>query len=316
MGEEAIAIGSASALRFEDTIFSQYREAGTLMWRGFPLQRFADQCFGNGGDVGKGRQMPVHYGSVAHNFQTISSPLGTQILQASGAAYRIKLTNEGKPAEEKNIAICYFGDGAASEGDFHPAINFASTTEVPIVFFCRNNGYAISTPVTEQFRGDGIISRAAGYGIHGTRVDGNDLFAVHEATVEARKIAVENNTPVMIEAMSYRVGHHSTSDDSTRYRSVNEIRRWQTEDDPVDRFKKYMERQGWWNEDMEQQCRDEERLSVLTALETAERTSLPDLETLFEDVYCEKPPHLLEQESGMLAHVAKYPEHYKLDGGH
>jgi 2-oxoisovalerate dehydrogenase E1 component alpha subunit len=126
-------------------------------------------------------------------------------------------------------------------GDFHAALNFASTLEVPMIFFCRNNGYAISTPTIDQFRGDGIASRAAGYGMHCIRVDGNDLLAVKAATEAARKLALEKSRPVLIEAMSYRRGHHSTSDDSTRYRSITEIKDWQENNDPVKRFRSYIE---------------------------------------------------------------------------
>jgi len=126
-------------------------------------------------------------------------------------------------------------------GDFHAALNFSATLETPIIFFCRNNGYAISTPSHDQFRGDGIASRAAGYGMHCIRVDGNDLLAVKVATEAARALAIEKSRPVLIEAMSYRRGHHSTSDDSTRYRSVAEIKFWQENMDPVKRFRNYIE---------------------------------------------------------------------------
>lgn len=128
----------------KDIIYGQYREAGVLMWRGFTLQQFADQCFSNCDDKGKGRQMPVHYGDKSLNFHTISSPLGTQIPQAAGAAYRLKFLNSAaENPEDKACAVCYFGEGAASEGDAHAAFNFAATLECPVVFFCRNNGYAI-----------------------------------------------------------------------------------------------------------------------------------------------------------------------------
>lgn len=126
-------------------MLAQYREAGVLMWRGFSLSQFADQCFSNAGDLGKGRQMPVHYGTAALHFQTISSPLATQIPQAVGAAYGLKLEDraKGTPPEGRRCAVCYFGEGAASEGDFHAALNFAATLEAPVLFFCRNNGFAI-----------------------------------------------------------------------------------------------------------------------------------------------------------------------------
>lgn len=154
--------------------------------------------------------------------------------QAVGAAYSFKL------AKEDRISVCYFGEGAASEGDFHAALNFAATKDCPILFFCRNNGFAISTPTIDQFRGDGIASRGAGYGIPIMRVDGNDFLAVHEATRKAREFILRENRPVLIEAMSYRQGHHSTSDDSTRYREVSDIKHWKETCDPIDRTRNYL----------------------------------------------------------------------------
>ena len=146
-------MGSASALQPQDYIFAQYREPGLLMWRGFTLEQFCNQCFSNDLDLGKGRQMPVHYGCRALNYQTISSPLGTQITQAVGAAYKFKLEalalSKPEKKTDKNeaaISIVYFGDGAASTIDFHSGCNFAATLKTPMIFFCRNNGYAISTP--------------------------------------------------------------------------------------------------------------------------------------------------------------------------
>jgi 2-oxoisovalerate dehydrogenase E1 component alpha subunit len=128
-GEEATHMGTAEALKPQDVIYGQYREAGVLMYRGFTLDQFMNQCYSNDLDLGKGRQMPVHYGSRELNFQTISSPLGTQIPQAAGSAYALK--REGKDA----CVICFFGEGAASEGDFHAALNIAATTESPVIFF-------------------------------------------------------------------------------------------------------------------------------------------------------------------------------------
>lgn len=250
----------------------------------------------------------MHYGSKELNYQTISSPLTTQLPQAAGAAYAMKLQ------KKDTIAMCYFGEGAASEGDFHAAMNFAATLEAPMIFFCRNNGYAISTPVKDQFRGDGIISRAAGYGMLAIRVDGNDIFAVHEAVKEARKMALEQSRPVLIEAMSYRRGHHSTSDDSTRYRSLSEINHWGDNLDPVKRLRAYMEDKDWWNDEQEQAIRDEERHNVMEALKTAENRPKPNVEELFNDVYKEIPPHLQKQKDELFAHMAKYPDHY--NSGH
>jgi len=129
LGEEAAHLGSTAALDLNDMVLAQYRELGVLLWRDFPMEQCMNQCFSNDLDYGKGRQMPVHYGSKKFSYQTISSPLGTQIPQASGAAYGLKL--QKKP----QVAICYFGEGAASEGDFHPALNFAATLKCPVIFF-------------------------------------------------------------------------------------------------------------------------------------------------------------------------------------
>ena len=206
-GEEATHIGSAAALETDDVVYGQYREAGVLVWRGFSLKEFMSQCYGNVDDLGKGRQMPIHYGSSKINFVTISSPLGTQIPQAVGTAYALK--GRGR------VVMCYFGEGAASEGDAHAALNFAATLECPVIFFCRNNGYAISTPIKDQYRGDGIAARGPGYGINTLRVDGNDVFAVYNGTKMAKKFALKENKPVLIEALTYR--YLQTYSDGDKY---------------------------------------------------------------------------------------------------
>lgn len=278
-----------------------------MLWRGFTVQQCADQCFGNESDFGKGRQMPVHYGSRELNYQTISSPLATQMPQAAGVGYALKMKNKN------SLAVCYFGEGAASEGDFHAAMNFASTLEIPMIFLCRNNGYAISTPTKDQFRGDGIASRAAGYGMHAIRVDGNDVLAMYAATSAARQLALETSRPVLIEAMTYRQGHHSTSDDSTRYRSASEIAYWQENLDPVKRFRTYLENRGWWTDKDELALRDAEKTAVLSALQIAERKPKAPLRSLFDDVYDSKPQNLIKQEQELLEQVKLYPDQYKSD---
>lgn len=303
-GEEAIHFGSASALDGQDHIFAQYREQGLLMWRGFTLEQFTNQCFSNDRDLGKGRQMPIHYGSRALNYHTVSSPLGTQLPQAVGTAYRLKLM--GKP----NVAICFFGDGCASTTDFHAALNFAATLSAPVIFFCRNNGYAISTPVTDQYAGDGVVSRAPGYGMAAIRVDGNDIFAVHAAVREAKKYALERNAPVLIEGMTYRLGHHSTSDDSTRYRSEDEVENFADRMDPLLRFTKFLKRHNLLNDEELATMKDDERIAVLNAIKEAESRPMPSMESMFEDVYKDMPLHLKDQMAQLKAHVAKHPGKY------
>jgi 2-oxoisovalerate dehydrogenase E1 component alpha subunit len=276
------------------------------MWRGFTLDQFCNQCFSNDLDLGKGKQMPVHYGSRALNYQTVSSPLGTQLTQAVGAAYKMKLDAVRNPEKEQAISITYFGDGAASCVDFHSACNFASTLKVPMIFFCRNNGYAISTPVKDQYAGDGIIARAPGYGMSGLRVDGNDIFAVHAAVQAARAYAIETSSPVMIEAMTYRQGHHSTSDDSSRYRDAEEVQNATDVSDPIVRLDLFLRQFNWMDDDIAVSVEDEERIAVLRAMEAAEARPNPKLEHMFEDVYHEKPPHLIKQEEELKQHLKKY----------
>ncbi|ORZ34693.1 Thiamin diphosphate-binding protein [Catenaria anguillulae PL171] len=307
-GEEATHMGSAAALHPEDMVLGQYREAGVLLYRGFTLDEFMNQCYSNALDYGKGRQMPVHYGSNKHAFQTISSPLGTQIPQAVGVAYAFKR------ARKPNVAITYFGEGAASEGDFHAALNMASTTKSPVIFFCRNNGFAISTPVTDQYAGDGIAARGVGYGIATLRVDGNDVFAVYNATRAAREYALANNKPVLIEAMTYRVGHHSTSDDSSAYRSKREVEDWKMRDNPVVRFRKYMEAQGWWDQAKEDTFKKDIRKKVLEAFAKGEKVDKPAVSELFTDVYDVPTPKLKEQERELRELMAMYPQQYSTKG--
>lgn len=303
-GEEAIHMGAASALEVGDPVFAQYREQGVLMWRGFTLEQFTNQCFSNNLDLGKGRQMPIHYGSRALNYHTVSSPLGTQIPHAVGAAYRLKLA--GQP----NVAVCFFGDGSTSTPDFHSALNFAATLKAPVIFFCRNNGYAISTPTSDQFAGDGVVSRAPGYGMAGIRVDGNDIFAVHAAVREAKQYALSNNAPVLIEAMTYRQGHHSTSDDSSQYRSPDEVLVTAQNHDPLNRLEAFLRKYGLLTEEGAEDMQKQERRDVVKAMEQAELRAPVPLQELFTDVYQEMPPHLQRQKAQLEAHVKKYPEKY------
>ena len=226
-------------------------------------------------------------------------------LVAAGAAYAFK--RAGKP----NCVICYFGEGAASEGDAHAAFNFAATLDCPAIFFCRNNGYAISTPVEEQYKGDGIAIRGPAYGMSTVRVDGNDVFAVYNATKEARRIAVEESRPVLIEAMTDRIGHHSTSDDSSAYRSVDEVRYWDQKDHPITRFAMYLMRErGIWDEDKEKEWKNSSRKQVMEAFSKAEKTLKPNWKEMFVDVYDEIPPYLKEQMDEMENHVESYKDEY------
>jgi 2-oxoisovalerate dehydrogenase E1 component alpha subunit len=313
-GEEGISIGSASALSPGDVVYCQYRESGVYMQRGFGLDDFMNQLFANSKDAGRGRNMPVHYGSKELNIHTISSTLATQIPHAAGAAYALKLQNIQRPEIEPRVAVCYFGEGAASEGDFHAALNIAATRQVPAIFICRNNGYAISTPTSDQYRGDGIASRGAGYGIDTLRVDGNDIFAVRRATKEARRLALENGgKPVLIEMMAYRVGHHSTSDDSFAYRQRVEVEDWKRRDNPITRLRKWLEGRGLWDDSKEKELRSSQRKEVLVAFEKAEKLKKPALKYAFEDVWetvTEEQKMHIEELQDILK---RYPREYDVD---
>ncbi|OMJ14651.1 2-oxoisovalerate dehydrogenase subunit alpha, mitochondrial [Smittium culicis] len=315
-GEEAVA-GLTLALNDQDNIFSQYRESVVFLQRGCSIEELMNQCFSNHLGHGKGRQMPIHYGNKKLNLHTISSPLATQIPQAVGTAYAQK--REGK----KNCTVCFFGEGAASEGDFHAALNMSSTLGAPVIFYCRNNGYAISTPSSQQFKGDGIS-----YGIESIRIDGNDIWvrfhlisyilhycnpAVYASMKKAREYATTNNKPVLIEAMTYRVSHHSTSDDSSAYRSKKEVEDWSSRDNPISRLRKYIEHNGWWTSADESSTKIETRSAVLKALTEAEMLKKPQIENLYTDVYDELTSNLKEQLLETKNLIDKYPDYYKIN---
>ena len=277
--------------------------------------------------------MPIHYGSsklniVSHKFlqnlaksqvltllqHTISSTLATQIPQAAGAAYALKIQALQNPNIVPRVVACYFGEGAASEGDFHAALNIAATRSCPVVFICRNNGYAISTPTLEQYRGDGIASRGVGYGIETIRVDGNDIFAVREATKEARRMALsEGGKPILIEAMSYRVSHHSTSDDSFAYRAKVEVEDWKRRDNPITRLRKWMESKELWDAGKEREARSEIRKDVLKAFAQAEKEKRPPLRAMFEDVYEELSEDSKAERRELGRILDAYPHEYNVD---
>ncbi|KAK4989362.1 hypothetical protein LTR28_001596, partial [Elasticomyces elasticus] len=319
-GEEGTAVGSCSALNTRDPIFAQYRETGIFAHRGFTAQDFMAQLFAKVHDPGRGRNMPVHYGSQKLRIHTISSPLATQIPQAAGAAYAVKMqdqregrTAEGEGERGRRVVACYFGEGAASEGDFHAALNIAATRACPILFICRNNGYAISTPTLEQYRGDGIASRGLGYGIDTVRVDGNDVLAVRAATAHARRLALSGpraGKPVLIEAMSYRVSHHSTSDDSFAYRAKVEVEDWKRRDNPITRLRKFLESRDMWDGERDRALRSELRKDILAAFAKAEREKKPPLGNMMRDVYETMTEEQTEQLRALRRIIERYPLEY------
>ncbi len=293
LGEEGLQIGSAFALQKDDWVFSAFRELGVALHRGYPLELLLSQFFGNGADLLKGRQMPDHYGHAGVRFSVASSPVGTQIPHAAGAGYALKL--RGEP----NCVIVYFGDGATSTGYFHAGMNFAGLHRLPVVFFCKNNGWAISLPRERQTASPTLAQKALGYGFDGLQVDGNDAVAVYHVTQDALTKARRGDGPTMIEAISYRMGPHSTADDPSRYRSAEELESWKARD-PLLRFARFLESRGLWSEDEDDRSRAEAEARVSAAVEWAEQQGAPAPASMFDDVYAELPWHLLEQRDDLL----------------
>ncbi len=288
MGEECAIVTSAAALRDTDWIVPCYREIGALLWRGFPLQTFIDNMYGNADDVVKGRQMPNHYTGKAFHFASVSSPVGTQITQATGLGWAAKLRGD-------NVASAvFFGEGATSSNDFHAALNFAGVHKIPTLFLCRNNHWAISVPPEKQTASVNFAAKGAAYGVHAVRVDGNDVFAVYEVVQQAVARAANKKGPTLIELLTYRLDGHSTSDDPKAYRSEAELNEYK-ERDPITRMRKYLENQGDWSEVEEVRYREEVEFEFKQCIEAAEAKSKPALRSIFEDVYKEMPEHLEKQ---------------------
>jgi 2-oxoisovalerate dehydrogenase E1 component alpha subunit len=293
-GEEAAIIGAAGALRPTDWLFPCYRENGAYLLRGMPLQRFIDNLFGNANDPVMGRQMPNHVSWRQANVTSVSSPIGTQIPQAVGAGLAAKLSGRD------DVMLTFFGEGATSSNDFHTGMNFAGVWKAPVVFLCRNNQWAISVPREKQCAAATFADKAAGYGMPGVRVDGNDLFAMYATMQGALARARRGEGPTFIEAVTYRITGHSTSDDPKVYRKDAEVEPWRAKD-PLVRLRKYLFARGAWSDARDEQTRlrmDEECRAAIAAAEAA---PLPAVPTMFSDVYAELPWHLREQQAEVLS---------------
>jgi pyruvate dehydrogenase E1 component alpha subunit len=287
-GQEAAALASAYALEPTDWIFPALREAAAMLLRGFGLVPFISQVFGNSGDLTHGRQMPSHQAARSVNQVSWGSCIGTQLPQAVGAALAAKL--KGDPT----VMLAYLGDGATSSSDFHVAMNFAGVLRVPVVFVCQNNHWSISMRTDQQTASESIAIKAMAYGLPGVRVDGNSVEEVYQATREAVARARAGKGPTLIEAVTYRMGAHSSSDDPTRYRDPQEVERWKGKD-PIDRLRARLLDAKLWDEAREGALRAELLERVNAAIAQAEALPPPGPETLFEDVYAQPPWHLAEQ---------------------
>jgi 2-oxoisovalerate dehydrogenase E1 component alpha subunit len=294
-GEEAVAVAQAMALDKSDMLFPTYRQQGLLIARGYPIFEMACQVYSNAGDRLKGRQLPVMYSAPELGFFTISGNLATQFIQAVGWAMASAYKGDTR------IASGWIGDGSTAEGDFHWALTFASVYRAPVILNIVNNQWAISS-FTGLAGGENatFASRAAGFGLPGLRVDGNDFLAVTAATTWAAERARRNLGATLIEFVTYRAAAHSTSDDPSKYRPADEARYWPL-GDPIERLSRHLVRIGEWSQERHVQLAAEAEDNVMSAVKDAEaigvlgRGKRPEPSTMFEDVYKTMPPHLREQ---------------------
>jgi 2-oxoisovalerate dehydrogenase E1 component alpha subunit len=306
-GEEASAVASALPYAQGDMLFPSYRQPGLLLVRGMPLVSIMCQLIGNRLDNAKGRQMPVHYSWRAGNVVSISSPVGTQLPQAVGAAMAFAYRGE------RRVAGGWIGDGTSSQGDFHHALNFASVYRPPCVLHVVDNQWAISTHHDQATGGTTFAARAGAYRLPGLRVDGNDFLAVYAVETWAIERARRGGGPTLIEHVTYRQEAHSTSDDPSQYRADGEAEHWPG-GDPVERLKTHLIRQGQWSSAAHDDLNRALEQEVSATFQQAETYGsagtghgLPP-ESLFDDVYENVPSHLQSQREELRAEKAEPPD--------
>jgi 2-oxoisovalerate dehydrogenase E1 component alpha subunit len=278
-GQEAAQVGSATALRPDDWMVATYRDAAAMWTHGYPMELlFAGRT---GHEAGGSPPAGV-------NVLPPSITVGGHMVHAVGLAWAERLR------KRERVAIAYFGDGATSEGDFHEAMNFAGVFGVGCVFLCQNNGWAISMPREQQTASDTIAEKAAAYGFPGVVVDGNDVLAVQAVTSEALDRARRGEGPTLIEAVTYRLGPHTTSDDPGRYRPTGSAGEWERRD-PLRRARLRLEQVGAWSEEWERGIVAGASDAVTAAIDAAESLPDPEVAHLFGGMFAELPVHLEEQ---------------------
>lgn len=279
LGHEACQVGSSLPLEKGDWAFPYFRDLGMYVTLGFPLKNYYLYWMGNE----EGMHIPSDL-----NLFTLAIPVASQIPHAVGAgmAARIK--------KDKIAILCTFSDGATSEGDFHEALNFAGVYKTPNVFVCYNNQFAVSMPRAKQTASKTLAQKAIAYGFDGILVDGNDVLAVYTATKEALEKAKAGQGPTFIEAFTYRMANHTTSDDASKYRTEEEVKEWEKKD-PIERYRLYLKNKGLWDESFEKIIQNQATATVNRAVEEAEKTPLPAVEDLFIYTYKNMTPNLEEQ---------------------
>ena len=291
LGQEATEIGTGLSLKQNDWMIPSFRNVGCSFVAGMAMRKILEYWGGSEwGNKVEGK-----------NILPMAVPIGTQPLHAVGIAWAMKLR------KEKDAVLTHFGDGATSEGDFHEAMNFAGVFQVPCVFICTNNQWAISVPRNRQTHAETYAQKAIAYGMEGIQVDGNDVFAVYKATTEALAKARAGKGPTLIEAFTYRMGHHTTSDDATRYRSEKEHESWKKKD-PIMRLEKYLIAEKIMSKSDVEKIAEEATTLVKTEVDAY--MSLPDQKpTDFIDyVYKEITPELAEQRRMLEQFVKEEPK--------
>jgi pyruvate dehydrogenase E1 component alpha subunit len=294
LGQEAAQVGSGRALHPQDMVFPTYREHGVLYCRGIdpimPLGLFRG--------VDQGAWDPNEF-----KFGMYTIVIGAQTLHATG--YAMGVVKDGKVGgPDGEAVIAYFGDGATSQGDVNEAFVWSSVFNAPVVFFCQNNQYAISEPLERQTRVP-LFQRAAGFGFPGIRVDGNDVLAVYAVTRDALDNARQGQGPTLIEAYTYRMGAHTTSDDPTRYRIASEVEAWQAKD-PVKRVRAFLEKQKLADGAFFDEVDEAARVQAVHLRERVLDMPNPDPRTLFDHVYSEGSPLLDEEREQFSAYLASF----------
>lgn len=292
-GLEAALIGSASALRPHDWLWSGLREGGAAVMRGLPLGEYLAQMYCNSNDTAKGRQMCNHFQHKGSNYPSWSSVIGTQIPHGVGAAYAAK--QRGKD----EVHAIYFGDGATSSNGFHSGMNFAGVWKAPCYFVCIDNGWAISVCSKNQTAAESYADKALAYGIPGQDVDGNDVLACHEAAKRAHELA-RKGQPSLIVLKTYRMLGHSSSDDPTKYRSEDEVAAWAAKD-PLERFEKLLTARKLLAPGERERIEREITAEIDAEIHVQEAAPKMALKTLVEDVYADVPLHLRKQYNKFIA---------------
>jgi 2-oxoisovalerate dehydrogenase E1 component subunit alpha len=279
LGQEAVSVGIASAMREEDVLLPSYRDNGALIWRGVKLEEIL--LFWGGDERGN------HFSGPVQDFP-FCVPVGSQAPHAAGVAYAFKLRKEPR------VAVCMFGDGATSKGDVYEAMNFAGVHKLPVVFVATNNQWAISVPLRLQTASETLAQKAIAAGFIGEQVDGSDVVAVRAAAEDAIAAARDGQGPRFIEALTYRLGDHTTSDDASRYRREEEVQaRWKEE--PIARLRAFLADQTMWSKADEEQLAAECHERVEAAVERYLATEPRQPETMFDHLYADLPEAYVAQ---------------------